>query len=166
MPLPIGLSPDVLGSYTEADKLLGYIRDSALDASIDLPARQYVTAGQAAYDCEQVAVTMTAATTGLPVSTVPGGTSLSGACPPGWQLVIELAIVRCCPTPAGDGTPPSAKQLSDHAKIQGVDTHILMDSADRRAQERFGNVTCMISYPPPSGGLAATVARLSVAIST
>ena len=160
------LAPEVLGSYTEADKLLSYVLQAAMDASIDLPTRQYVTSGQAVYDCEQVAVTAVAATTGLPVSTTPGGSSLSGACPPGWQLTLELAIVRCCPVPAEDSTPPSAQQLSAHAKVQGGDTHILMAAADSRASERFGNVTCVVSYPPPSGGLAATVARMTVAIST
>lgn len=159
------LAAEHIGTFSEADRLLGYIRAAALEASIDLPTKQYVTSGQAVHDCEQVAATVLTATTGMPASATPGGQGLSGACPPGWQVSIELAIVRCRPTPSESGAQPSAEKLSGHAKVQAGDTHILMSAADSRASERFGQVTCAILYPPPSGKFAATIARLTVAVS-
>lgn len=159
------LAPEVIGTFTEGQKLLDYVLAAALDASIELPAKRYVTSGQAVHDCEQVAATVLTATTGLPASATPGGQGLSGACPPGWQVSIELAIVRCRPMMNDDGTQPSAEKLTAHAQVQGGDTHILMTAADSRAQERFGQVTCFIQYPPPNGKFAATIARLTVAVS-
>lgn len=95
------------GTFTEAQKLLDYVLAAALDDGVDLPVRRYVTAGQAVYDCEQVAVTMAVVTTGLPGSATPGGTSIA-SCPLPWQIVLEAAIVRCAPPMADDGTPPTA----------------------------------------------------------
>lgn len=159
------LAPEVLGPFTEADKMLDYVLSAALTAGIELPPRQLITAGQAVYDCEQVSVTMSVVITGLPASAVPGGTSI-GACPPVWSEIVEIAIVRCCPVPFDNGSPPTPEALTAHAQIQGGDTHILMAVGDLRAAERFGNVTATISYPPPSGGVAATVGRFTVALTT
>lgn len=154
----------ITGTYLEAKKMLDYVTSAALDFSVDLPTRQYVTVGQAVFDCEQVTATMATVTTGLPQQTV-GGTSIA-SCPLPWQIVVEIAIVRCFPVPGEDGTPPSAQQHSTAAEAMGRDTHILMAAAESRAAERFGNVVAQITYPPPSGGLAATVARYTVAVSS
>lgn len=161
-----------MGSYDEAAKFLGYIVASAAEAvSLDgrsdpvtLPDRQYVTAGQAVYDCEQVAVTMIQSTAGLPLQTTPGAGSIN-ACPMPENLTLEVAIVRCSPTVGDNGAPPSVSKLNNHARTQARDADVLMAAVQKRVSERFGTVGVTISFPPPSGGMSATLARVQVAIS-
>lgn len=153
-----------LGAFDEASKLLDYAVSAALDNQIGIPALQFVTQGQAVWDCEQVSATMVSVSTGLPGSTRPGAQAIVN-CPLTWQVTVELAIVRCQVAAVGqDGSPPNASQLLADARQSAADTLILQSAASSRASEQFGGVVCSISYPAPSGEFTATVGRYQVAI--
>lgn len=153
-----------LGIYNEGRKLLDYVIASAGTNLIELPAKRYVTVGQAVHDCEQVVFEMNALQTGLPADTSPGGSAIS-VCPPVWSLVGTLYIVRCGPKMKDDGSIPPA-QLEATAKTQAVDALLLQDAVAQRVGEMFGSVICSITWPAPSGGYVVTQARITAAVST
>lgn len=153
------------GPYFEAYKLLEYAKAAALDANTDLPERQYITIGQAVYDCEQIVSTLSIVTTGMPGGAT-GFTAGIANCPLPWQLTVDLAIVRCHPGMDDDGSPPSVEALLSASRLASVDTRILQAVGDSRASEQFGQVAVTISYPPPSGDMRAVVGRYTVAMST
>lgn len=154
------------GVSDEASKLLGYIVTAAANANplIELPNRQFVTAGQAVWDCEEAYVTLVQVITGLPGGVTPGGGVIDN-CPLPWTAVFEAAVIRCVPVMDGD-TPPTPAALLASAEQQARDTYCLMTAAESRAAERFGGVGCSISYAVPSGGFGGPVARISVTVTT
>lgn len=156
-----------LGPFREAQKMLEYVEASALNRQIDLPSRRYVTQGQAVHECEQVASTMLVSQTGLPGQVGGPGPGVILNCPVPWQIVVEVAIVRCQgAVPGNEGEPPTAEALLADAEVVSKDTCILQDAADSRVAEGFGGVSCAITYPAPSGLFIVTSARYAIAISS
>ena len=156
-------------AFDEAKKMLDYVVARAFDGFTEggpwnLPTRRYVTQGQAVYDCEQVAATMVALNTGLPAQVTPGGNMIAN-CPPIWNLIVEVAIVRCHPTAGDDGTPPKVEKYNESAQKTAKDAEILMRAANSRADEMFGAVTATLQFPPPTD-MTATVCRYTIALST
>lgn len=95
------------------------------DHGATLPDRQVVVPGAPgliAWDCEQVTVGLTAVTVGqagsqlnlLPQSGSPAGVAL------GRLATWSVQVVRCSPTPAEDGTPPTVAELAE-AGLVGLD---------------------------------------------
>lgn len=81
-------------------------------AGVDLPARQYVQAGEVAIDCEQVVVEIGRVFLGLPGQEVASGLK---CCPPR-SVSVVIWISRCVPTMADDGsTDPDALDASSLA---------------------------------------------------
>jgi hypothetical protein len=152
------------GAYREALKMLNFVRQAAMDSQVDLPTKQLVTAGSIVHDCEMVAVCMTAVTTGLPGSSVPGGTAIA-QCPLPFQIILEIAVARCGPVMDDSGSKTAA-DLTSFASVRATDTFLLMQAADMRAAEQFGSVTFTLSYPPQQGEFISTVARMSMAMSS
>lgn len=154
----------VLGIYDEAEKLIDYAVAAAASIFVNLPEKRYVTAGQAVHDCEQVVFEMTALQTGLPAHVGRGGVAVSH-CPAPWSLAGNLVIVRCGPALNNDGTV-SSSVLDAFSKTLAVDALILQEAINQRVQEMFGQVMTTITFPPPSGGMISTSARIVAAVST
>jgi hypothetical protein len=152
------------GIFLEAKKLLDYTVDALTEAGVDYPTRNYVTAGQAVYDCEQVVATIVTSSTGLPAASAgfPSGSTI-GNCPLPWNVIVDVAIVRCCVVEDHGGAPPVVKLETDSLQ-QSIDGVCLQNAANARANEQWGNVAAQITFPPQSGGMMATVARYTVAV--
>jgi hypothetical protein len=154
-----------IGVYDEAQKMLDYLVQAATESMAPIPARQYVTVGQAVEDCEQVVSTIFFARTGVPDSLSPGPQSFIN-CPPMWREIVDLSIHRCVPVMSDSGIPPTPEALEQAAKVEAMDTYLLQKAAEFRSMEGFGAVTCIVTYPPHSGGFGQTQARYEVAVST
>lgn len=146
--------------------MLGYVVDAASDATLTLPARQYVHAGEVAYDCEQASVAFRILQTGLPASLQvdPAAIGEFYSCDPAWSLIMDVAIVRCGAEMADDGTPPSPEKLETISKLQAEDAFLMMDAASKRATEAFGAVTASVAFATPAGGLVATIMTVTCAV--
>ena len=108
-------TPDV---FTIADDILDAVT-SRDDTGWALPARRYVSPGALpAFDCEQVTVTIERVygyegdpTVELPSPIVPHvGWALRG-------LVVAITIVRCIHVADSRGTPPTAAELAEDARV-------------------------------------------------
>lgn len=151
------------------------IATAALDAIVDayaaeqppaaLPDRQYVHAGQVAYDCEQVVVTVERGFFGLAhqeqVEVVD--------CLLMRSAVIAAHVVRCVPVTEEGGDPPPAADL-DAAALELTGDTIRVTNA-LSAAHRAGNLgACKslafegIDIVGPEGGLAAAVVRFRVGL--
>lgn len=86
--------------------------------AIVLPARRYVHAGDVAFDCEQVVVTVPEA--GL-THAFPGEAAAILVCSPPRHVALEVWVVRCVPTLKDNGDPPSTVELDAAAYLTLVD---------------------------------------------
>jgi len=154
-----------LGVFDEARKMLDYVVQAATESMAPIPARQYVTVGQAVEECEQVVSTLFFARTGAPDSLSPGPTSYIN-CPPLWREIVDVSIHRCVPVMDDNGTAPTPEALETAAKVEAMDTFLLQKAAEFRSMEGFGAVSCVVTFPPHSGGFGQTSARYEVAVST
>ena len=164
-PLP-SVPPEFTGTtgpFEEAEKLLNYVVQAAAESNAPIPTKQYVTAGQAVDECEQVVATILVTQAGLPNSPTPGPTDISN-CHIMWRVVVDLDITRCVPIMSDDGTPPSAAALEQAAQVCVMDTYLLQKAGEFRAAEQWGAVSCLISYPIQTGGYGKTTARYEVAV--
>jgi hypothetical protein len=139
--------------FDEAERFLAKVNDAADELDVTLPDRQYITIGEAVFDCEQVAVTLGAVSIGLPNMPQVGINEIGNCCPPGWSMHLVVDIVRCVPQPVGSGTAPvAADRMNASAAEFAADTAVLLDATAARMQDNlFGNLAATIQYPPPSG---------------
>lgn len=80
----------------------------------ELPARQYVVPGiTAAYDCEQLTVTVVQVAVGVPG--VSFGVPIAN-CPPQRYATYRVELVRDVPTVNEQGDPPKATKLTESAQ--------------------------------------------------
>lgn len=150
-----------------ANLILQAIRDAAvqLGPGYALPERQYISAGGAVYDCEQVAVSVITSATGI---VDPTGTPLSavGNCNVVWNSTFEAAIVICSAEtisgPRG-AELPSAEQITEDAQNIDKMTDVLGLAITAVAESGVaGNLTASIAYGQPQGGLIAAVATIQL----
>lgn len=149
--------------YALADRVLDDILTAALERGIELPARRFVVAGEATFDCEQVFVAMQAGQTGMPGAQGSQFISANG-CTPSWMVDIRAAIVRCAPSPARANLAIDAAKLSDSLRVQSKDAELLMEAVDRLASLGFGNVTATITFPEHQGLMHATVVQITMGL--
>lgn len=105
--------------------------------NFDMPARQYIHAGQVAYDfggededCTSLlVVTWTRSYTGNPGDEF-GDVPLKCELPRSAQF--EVHLIRCVPTLDHDGNPPTAEMLTD-AAIQILNDHRALSNAIYKA---------------------------------
>ena len=162
MTSPEQLETDGLRMYNYAQQTLADINTAALTQLVILPSEQFVTSGQAVYDCEQVSVTVIALTTGLPGASVASIPS-DMVCFPVWSIVMELAIVRCAPPMNAVGEV--APEAITAAFLQtSQDAGVLMGTINNILSVRFGNIIGSISSMASEGGLVATTARVTAAL--
>lgn len=158
-----------LDSVTEIlGRMMSQIEASALTNDIELPARRYTTTGGAVYDCEQVTVSANSMTTGLAGSTQDLNSQALGGCPPGWTVVVEMAIVRrACEAPGGrrGNEPPPVDGIQRDTTISSQDAAILTDAVEAIAGpgwEQYGTVPASLQFGEVSGGLMAVVLTVTL----
>lgn len=98
-----------------ADSVLSNVGAVFSDASIALPAHQYVTPGtfeSVSFDCEQVTVTLSPVTRGDP-GEQRGDRVLLGA----FSVRVSVAVLRCVPTSATTAPVPASDQSAAAAII-------------------------------------------------
>ncbi len=107
---------------------MGEVFDDYLPAIV-LPDRQYVHAGDVAFDCEQVVVTVPAA--GL-THAFPGQSAQTQVCAPPRHVALEVWIVRCVPGLKDNGDPPAVAELDAAARLTLTDlwtlSYVLWDT--------------------------------------
>ena len=145
--------------FAEASVFLQHIVDAADELVVALPDKQYVTAGEAVHDCEQVVVTMTEVTSGLPGLPV----QIIENCPLTWTMAAIVDIARCGPKPTSTGTI-SADKLTEAARVHSADAAVLMNAANRRLTEKFGGVGASIVFVIPEGGFIVTRMLVQVSV--
>lgn len=163
-PLPVQ-TDDTTRVYDYARSVLGFVNDAALELLVDLPTKQYSTSGEAAYDCEQVAVTGISLTTGLPASDIQSlGIPSPIECMPVWSINFDITIVRCGPKMQRNGTV-HAEDLNAAFLRTSQDIAILTRSIDKLVSHyQFGNVVASVQMGPPQGEMVSTVASVTGAL--
>lgn len=110
--------------YDTASTILAVVRDAYAATAdptadppveaVDLPDRQYVVPGiTAAYDCEQLTVTVLSVAVGVPGAAI--GVPIAN-CSPMRFATYRLELVRCVPTVDERGDPPKATKLEESAQ--------------------------------------------------
>lgn len=86
--------------------------------AIELPARQYVHAGEVAFDCEQVVVSVPEQ--GL-THAFPGEAAAILVCSPPRHVALTVTVVRCVPVMSDNGDPPTPEALDAAARTTLTD---------------------------------------------
>lgn len=147
--------------YDTANVILDVVRDrfaaSGDPAAVppvdpaELPARQYVVPGiTAAYDCEQLTVTVLQVAIGVPGATI--NVPITN-CAPQRYATYRVELVRDVPSVDNQGNPPSATKL-DNAAQETLRDMALLHDAIVHGRERIAT-----SNPDdPLGGVGVPVA--------
>src|SRR5690349_2497201 len=101
------------------------INDTAAAQDIELPTRQYVTTGGAVYDCAQLTISANSVSVGI--AGEEGGGAVAN-CGPGWNVSLELAIVRnACEAPSGrrGDKPPTVECIEEDTEQASKDLMLL-----------------------------------------
>lgn len=154
----MSLSPDTLLYVLR--RMQTVINDAAAAQDVELPERQYVTTGGAVYDCEQLTVSANSVSVGI--AGADGGGQVAN-CGPGWNVALELAIVRkACEAPSGrrGELPPKVDCIEEDTKQSSRDLALLTAGVTAIAGpgwDQFGNVPASIQFGEVQGGLFAVV---------
>lgn len=163
------VSPEIDSVIVHAEGLLETVNQRFLEAGIDLPGRQYINIGalqDAAWDCEQVVVSVEQLYNGLPGEQ--GQTPTRCELP--WTAVSTVSIVRCLPTstPAGRSgapVPPTSDRMTEDAKLRMRDMWLLrMAGASFAEEQNYAGGLADITTAPPQGGYRAVILTLVAAL--
>lgn len=152
--------------YTILEDTLAEVRSVFAEADVDLPARQYITVGQASeivHDCDQLTVTFEQTYTGMPGA--PDATP-----PPGCEnpstVVMAVELVRVIEVPKsgrqGPPKPVSAELMSESARAQMIDTYLLMQVGKRRIKNNWIGGVAEVSSGTANGALQGMVLSLAL----
>ena len=147
------------------DRTLASVEDAAVRLGVTLPARRYVTVGGAVYDCEQVSVSALSMTTGL-VGGLANPMSDLGPCDPIWNMIVEIAVVRCAQErpdgPRGE-LPPRLEWVSADATAMSQDSSVLTEAVWAASADPLlaGEPQVNLAFTQPQGGLVAVVATVT-----
>jgi hypothetical protein len=142
-------------AYQLAAAALQAVVQHYADESEDLPARQFASDGEVAWDCEFVAVRVVRIYAGTPDAEIVGSLN----CPLTLTAVLGLSVARCVPTMGEQGTPPSASEIDASAQVVLKDP-LLLYAALREAQKAGDLAGCSgLAYEQwvaigPSGGMS------------
>ncbi len=112
------MSLDTAAVYDLATDILTSVVDRLTGAGIGVPDRRYVHAGEVAFDCEQLVVTIPEA--GL-THAFPGESAKVEHCSPPRHVAVEAWLVRCVPSLTDSGDPPTTGALDAFAAVQLAD---------------------------------------------
>ena len=151
-------------AYNCAQMLIDCVNEAGLSLLVDIPQRQLVTTGQAAYDCDQVSATLISLQTGIPGDdTGAAGMPTAFDCAGGWSVIIELAIVRCGLMPDKRGNI-SIDDIRAAAKQSSRDSAVFDEALRLFADSSISLVRAAISYQEPQGGAIGTTMRITAAL--
>lgn len=141
--------------------LLMMVGERAVALGNELPQRQYVTTGGAVYDCAQVSVSANSITTGI-AGALDAGNPVN-SCPPGWNVLVELAIVRGAeelPTGTRGQGIPKVECIEADTTVTDMDAATLTDAIETIAGpgwDQYGTVPASLQFGEVQGGLTAVV---------
>lgn len=168
--VPCGSTPvDPRSVAKISAELLKAVENVYLDAGIALPGRHIRTAGEVAWDCEMLAVSLD---------------SLRADEQPGWQdnpsnspceqpvvAVFRISVVRCVPVPKDNGVLPTPEEFALSADMTAIDAYLLQKSAcrldfwgwDLTPPNQTGGlgITATIEIEGPQGGFGAVTLVLT-----
>lgn len=142
------------------------IVDSALTLDNELPERQYVTTGGAVYDCPQLTVSANQIAVGLAGDGAGAGQVAN--CGPGWNVTMELAIVRkACELPVGrrGDKPPAVDCIERDTEQSSKDLAVLTEGVAAIAGpgwDQYGAVPASVQFGEVAGGLYAAVLTVTL----
>lgn len=148
-----GVSDDAKNLAVHLQTILDKVVETYASYSMALPARRYWTMGEAAVDCEQVAVVFLQSYIGLPGDEATRPTPCNGP----RSAVINVQVSRTVPTAQRNGKPPLEADIQAHAEVSAYDAWILMeavsalDTWDPTGGPGLG-VIATIDSPAPAGG--------------
>ncbi len=146
------------------DKVLQTVEARYTAYGMPLPSRRYWTMGQAAVDCEQLAVVFQQMYLGAPGSQV----SQPERCNAPRTATISITVAREVPSGGVNGQPPSPNALTRAARVCAYDTWILMESAadiDQWDEGGFGmGVIATVDTLQPEGGFQVVSLSVTVAV--
>lgn len=151
-------------AYDFANTIMEATNNGALSLLVDLPAHQYITTGQPAFDCEQVAVTLVSLQTGIPGDDQgASGAPTAYDCQGGWSVIAEITIVRCGYAVSQNG---SAKldDIKASALMSSADSAVLDEALKMIAGGSFSLTRAAITYGAFEGGFIATSMRVTAAL--
>jgi hypothetical protein len=148
-----GVSDDAKNLAVHMQTVLDKVVETYAAYNMPLPERRYWTMGEAAVDCEQVAVTFLQSYIGLPGDEATRPTP----CNSPRSAVLNIQVSRTVPSAQRNGKPPLAADIEAHAEISAYDAWILMESLS--ALDTWGvtggpgmGVIATVDAPAPSGG--------------
>lgn len=145
--------------YDTAALILQVVQDAAAASAdpdadppvpeLELPDRVYVVPGIiAAFDCEQLTVTVLQVATGIPGQAL--GLPIVN-CPPQRYATYRVELVREVPTVDGQGNPPKATKLDESARELLRDMAVLhaaiVDGRDRIASRGSADPLAGVGVP-------------------
>jgi hypothetical protein len=156
----------------EADELeraaravLAAILTSADELGVLLPERQLLTAGGVVYDCEEVAVTLINAGTGI-VGADQNPMSDLAPIPAVWNVTVGCAIVRrACEMPVGPRgqLPPTPDMIEADMVQMSADAAVLTGAAAALAGTRLtGFPQVNLTFQQTEGGLVAVTTSVTM----
>lgn len=104
--------------------VLEVVVDTFQRAGVALPERQYITAAQAAHDCEQVTASFEQLYIGGPGDQA----QLPQRCDAPRTASVLVEIVRCIPTVNNRGVAPTTEALTASAGQQMIDAWLLLEA--------------------------------------
>ena len=166
--MPITPIEDISEDAYAIKHLLDNVLDSVVSTfqsyGVPLPDRQYWTVGQAAVDCEQLAVTLSQIYLGPPGDQA----SIPQRCEIARSAVLGVTIAREIPTVGLNGRPPTAEKISRAAEISAIDSWVLISSINSFDQWEPGGlgvgVIATVDIPPPEGGFQLVNMQLTMAV--
>lgn len=110
-----------------------------LNEGISLPTRRYISDGAVAWDCELMAVELTAVFRGPPLSPVENFTQ---RCMGVRTARFNVWIVRCASTPNEDGSPPATHRIEALADDIYTDAWFLPTQLAQAAMDGTLGIPC------------------------
>lgn len=117
--------------FPSLQSLLQHTVNTFTNAGVDVPARQFVTAGddeETPHDCEQLVVSFAQLYNGQ----VGQPLQEPSKCDEPWVVVVSVNLVRCTPAfrngRGNRGQPPTIEELMEISEQQASDAELLMIS--------------------------------------
>jgi hypothetical protein len=121
---------DPRSAATIGRQLLTAVEQVYLEAGIALPDRHLWTAGEVAWDCELVAVSLDSLRGDeQPNWNSPGVTPGISPCERPVVAVYRISVVRCVPVPSDGGKLPTPEQVALSADMTAIDAYLLQKSS-------------------------------------
>lgn len=121
--------------YDRAHAILHAVGAAFTADGVPLPARQYVTTGEVAWDCEQLVVEVSRLGAGSSSFNDLLGPMKCGAIL--WMLA-TVHLVRCVPVPDNSGNAPNAAALDDAGNRALIDAWVLVHGLMAEMRDLIG----------------------------